>query len=191
MKEIYKDYTITVEQDTDAENPREDDNLGTMICFHSKFNLGDKHDFDPEEAYKLENKKDIIKLPLYLYDHSGITMSTTKFASSWDSGKVGFIYVTKEKIRKEYNWKHITKKRYSEIIKYLQAEVKMYNQYLIGDIYYYRIMEDYKEINVCWNFYGEENALLEAKCVIDGLIENKAMLLKHKETQLKFPFVLV
>ena len=184
MKEIYKDYTITVEQDTDAENPREDDNLGTMICFHSKFNLGDKHDFDPEEAYKLENKKDIIKLPLYLYDHSGITMSTTKFASSWDSGKVGFIYVTKEKIKKEYNWKYITKKRYSEIIRYLEAEVKMHNQYLTGDIYYYRIMEDYKEIDVCCSFYGKEHALLEAKCVIDGLIE-------HKEIQLELPFVLV
>ena len=31
MKEIYKGYTIAIEQDANAENPREEnDNLGTM-----------------------------------------------------------------------------------------------------------------------------------------------------------------
>jgi hypothetical protein len=41
-------------------------------------------------------------LPLYLYDHGGITMSTGSFGDPWDSGQVGFIYVSKEKARKEF-----------------------------------------------------------------------------------------
>lgn len=44
--------------------------------------------------------------PLYLYDHSGITMSTGSFVgraqhADWDSGQVGFIYMDKETAMKE------------------------------------------------------------------------------------------
>ena len=47
--------------------------------------------------------KDIVfYLPLYLYDHSGITMNTGGFSCSWDSGQMGWIYATKEDIQKEY-----------------------------------------------------------------------------------------
>jgi hypothetical protein len=34
---------------------------------------------------------------LYLYDHSGITISTSPFSCGWDSGQVGFIYLTRQK----------------------------------------------------------------------------------------------
>jgi len=35
-------------------------------------------------------------LPLYLYDHGGITMSTGAFSCPWDSGQVGWIYAPKK-----------------------------------------------------------------------------------------------
>jgi len=35
-------YTIRIEQDQDAESPREYDNLGTMVCWHSRYKLGDE-----------------------------------------------------------------------------------------------------------------------------------------------------
>lgn len=41
-----------------------------------------------------------VVLPLYLYDHGGITMNTGGFSDPWDSGQVGFIFVSKEKIKK-------------------------------------------------------------------------------------------
>ena len=48
----------------------------------------------------------VVILPLYLYDHSGRSMSTTPFQgraphADWDSGCVGFIYMDKEKAMKE------------------------------------------------------------------------------------------
>ena len=43
----------------------------------------------------------IIILPLYLYDHSGISMKTTPFSCQWDSGQVGWIYVEKKKCLQE------------------------------------------------------------------------------------------
>ena len=37
-------------------------------------------------------------LPLYLYDHGGITMSTNPFSCPWDDGgQVGWIYASKQK----------------------------------------------------------------------------------------------
>ena len=38
-------------------------------------------------------KSKVAILPLYLYDHSGLTMSTNDFGDRWDSGCVGFIYM--------------------------------------------------------------------------------------------------
>lgn len=36
----------------------------------------------------------VVMLPLYLYDHGGITINTTGFHCPWDSGQVGWIHTT-------------------------------------------------------------------------------------------------
>ena len=46
-------------------------------------------------------QSNVVLLPLYLYDHSGITMSTKPFSCRWDSGHVGWIYCTKERLISE------------------------------------------------------------------------------------------
>jgi hypothetical protein len=119
--------------------------------------------------------KDIISLPLYLYDHSGITMNTTGFSCRWDSGCVGFIYVTKEQVRKEYNVKRITKDIVDKVTKVLQGEVKTYDQYLTGDVYGYRISkvevcdkgcEHKEEVDSCWGYYGMESVEEDGNIVL-------------------------
>lgn len=128
--------TFSIEQSMDSESPRtEYDHLGTMVCFHRRYSLGDKHGLSLPDALKLENSKDVVSLPLYLYDHSGITISHAPFACPWDSGKVGFIYVTKENIRKEYGVKAVTKATREKVIKVLIGEIREYNSYLTGDVW--------------------------------------------------------
>ncbi|MEG0092201.1 MAG: hypothetical protein RSA20_10290, partial [Oscillospiraceae bacterium] len=40
-------YLLQVMQDDEPLNPREDyDNFGKMVCWHSRYNLGDKHDYE-------------------------------------------------------------------------------------------------------------------------------------------------
>lgn len=40
-------YLLQVMQDDEPLNPREDyDNLGKMVCWHNRYNLGDKHDYE-------------------------------------------------------------------------------------------------------------------------------------------------
>lgn len=176
-------YLIEVIQDESPESPREWDNLGKMICFHSRYNLGDKHDYRSGDYSGWdEQRKDIEKkenacviLPLYLYDHSGITMKTSPFGCNWDSGQVGWIVVSKEQVRKEYNVKRINKELIEKVTKVLEGEVETYDQYLTGEIYGYKIFkvtecdfghEHKEEVDSCWGFYGEDECMTEAEGIV-------------------------
>ena len=97
-----KKYELEIEQDNDPQNPRTEwDNVTTMICFHKRYNLGDKTDlkssqFDSwnelKEHIESEYKVLMIK-PLYMYDHSGITISTSCFNDRFDSGQIGWVFI--------------------------------------------------------------------------------------------------
>ena len=97
-------YIIKVETDDDPLNPREEyDNMGTMVCFHKRYVLGDKHEYKESdyngwgELEKAITRKEdaAVLLPIFMYDHSGITIQTRPFSCPWDSGQVGFIFVSK------------------------------------------------------------------------------------------------
>lgn len=105
-------------------------------------------------------QKYYIILPLYLMDHSGLMMNTGGFHCPWDSGQVGWIYVSKEAIRKEYNWKVITKKRKAFIEKLLNNEVKVYSDFIEGNVYGYTIYDPVTKefIDSCWGFIGDYDA---------------------------------
>ncbi len=179
----YKGYTINIYSDDTggSENdPRGWDNLGIMSCFHRRYDLGDKHNLSVEELKEIVNRKDVIALPLFLYDHSGISMSTGRnypFNDRWDSGQVGYIYVDYEIIRKEYSVKHVSKQLREKVEKILEQEVKTYNQYLTGDIYGYVIVNDRGEDkDSCWGFFGQEgikDAISECQNIIEYYIEQE------------------
>jgi hypothetical protein len=174
-----KKFELEVVQDTDPESPRTWDNLGTMVCFHKRYDLGDKtdyrtEDYDSWEELKegiIKNEGEVVILPLYLYDHSGITISTSSFDCRWDSGQVGFIFVSKYKIKKE----GIDETKVEE---YLKGEVETYDQYLTGDVWGYNVYEvstcnkghEHKElVESCYGFYGHDECESEGHSVIQHL----------------------
>jgi hypothetical protein len=174
-----KKFELEVGQDTDPESPRTWDNLGTMVCFHKRYELGDKtdyrtEDYDSWEELKegiIKNEGEVVILPLYLYDHSGITISTNSFDCRWDSGQVGFIFVSKYKIKKE----GIDETKVEE---YLKGEVETYDQYLTGDVWGYKVYEietcelghEHKnEVESCYGMYGHDECESEGKSVLQHL----------------------
>lgn len=182
---------IKIIRDEDPENPREWGNVGTMACWHRRHDLGDTNgpellraavradkgfkkawdDYDSNYFKELDDpatlvdtakKLGFIVLPLYLYDHSGLTINTTGFHCPWDSGQVGVIFVTRERVRYEYSAKRISPELRDTVRHYLKEEVKTYDHYLRGDVYGFQIVEvdeDDEEIDVldsCWGFYGAD-----------------------------------
>lgn len=186
-KQIYKGYEITINQSDYANSPREWDNLGVMITRHREYNIGEedlKKYFDEygdnAEAEAVKNIKEkynpVVMLPLYLYDHSGLNLSTGRICK-WDSSYIGFIVAPREAVLKEYNVKKITKKIIEKVTEVLNAEVEVMNQYISGDVYSY-----ITEFDSCGGIYGYDEALQLAKESIDYGIEREQ---KEKQKKLK------
>lgn len=125
------EYTLEIEKSNHAEDPREWDNLCSIVCWSSLYYLGDKHNFenpdefmqhfyldvtgkhwcdehesdDWQDVYKALQETDLVLIKaINLYDHDGITVSTSNsypYNDRWDAGIVGFIYVTKKTIFEE------------------------------------------------------------------------------------------
>jgi len=167
----------TIMYDPEPVSPREWNNLGTMVCFHKRYNLGDapgrKHGFEtPSQFMKFleENEDKILVLPLYLMDHSGLSISVddTMFrmvdSVGWDWGQVGWTYVTYEDIRKAYNVQRVTRKVLEKAKRVLIAEVEEYNKYLQGQVMGFIIQEHHhvkcwQTIDSCFGFYDIDSLL--------------------------------
>jgi len=55
----------------------------------------------------------------------------------------------------------------------LCAEVKLYDRYLTGDVYGYIIEDDDgNRIDSCWGFYGDKDAVSQAKEMAEHAAQN-------------------
>lgn len=186
--EEYKGFRITFYQDEDAESPRDWDNLGRMVCWHKRYYLGDcdrrgvcsAEDgttfADPDDFHQWwkANGRGGILISLYLYDHSGITMSAAPFSCPWDSGQVGYIYVTRERMLREYGGKIVTAKTRERARACLLGEVETYDQFLTGDVYGYVIQETGGDReDSCWGFFGIDSVREEARAIVDSLAADR------------------
>lgn len=180
-----KKYELKVVQEDSTESPRTSwDNVTTMICFHKRYDLGDEHnykssDFEGWEEMKEQICKDynvFMILPVYLYDHSGITISTSSFGCQWDSGQVGWIFI------EEKNWISMmgedmdrSDERLERII---DNDIDTYDKYLRGEVYRYEIYEvetcnlghEHKSyVEGCGGYYDEEDCESEGQSIIEHL----------------------
>jgi len=185
-KEIidYRGHKIHIIRDDDPQNPRKefDGCIGKMVCYHSKYRLGDEHNWSDEQEFldfirlAIKNNK-VVALNLYLYDHGSISISSQRFNCNRDRLNVGIIYTDLETIQQAgHDWKRWTKIRLQQAQQWLLQEVEVYDEYLVGNVYGYGITApDGKELHHCWGYYGsdhEENGILsEARHLIDYAVE--------------------
>lgn len=181
--EEYRRYKIGLYHDDDAISPRKWDNICVFHVAHCRYAFGDENHNNIESinAANMEaHRNGDIVLPLYMYDHSGITINLTPFSCKWDSGQVGFVAVPRLKMIEEFGKKIFTPKLKARALEIAKAEVKEMDQYLVGDVYGFKVFgpiqgdEDdddcREELEACWGFYGEEYAIEEAKGSIDWAI---------------------
>ena len=181
--EIYRGLKIGILPDECPIYPRDIEyftNLGHLVGFHSRYDLcdDDHKSMTIKQLQKIVNKKDVVAIPLYLYEHSGITISTTPFACPWDSGQIGWIYITYPEIHKHFSRKRVSKKLLTLVEKILRDEVQEYDNYLRGNIYgYYIIGPEGEEdtLDSCYGFSGdyehaEYGALNEARRGVDEIV---------------------
>lgn len=239
-------YALMVQPDDILVSPREvDQHFGTMVCFHPRYALGDKHEYENKDVFlkelylntvghtdqgeekydKLcdhivekfgtdygamdraidnalleEIQKQYIIMPLYLLDHSGLSMQTTSFHDSWDSGQVGWIYVSQADALKEFGVAEMTAAIRQRAEDLMRSEVAAYDCYLRGECYGFELYKNGELTNSCWGFLGpleEAKAAMadylpeECKTMIDDLKdqEHPATIiktsLKHAKLQIE------
>lgn len=171
------DYLVRTYYDNYPDNPRNWDNLGTMVCFHKRHDLGDTTDYRSQDYDAWgdlrndieENEGEVTILPLYLYDHGGITIRTSPFGCQFDSGQVGFIYVSKDKIEKE----GIDESR---VVEYLENEVETYDKFLRGECFGYKVFKikicslghkHEEEVESCFGYYDEDDCMTDGVGMVD------------------------
>lgn len=150
----------------DAANPREWDNLSTLLLhpnkscwtvekrYQSPYYEGDlivDLDIDKGDApYEhLENlikhqlrmrPSDVVAYPITKYEHGCISLSLG-YREGWDCGVVGFVFATKEKIRYAYGVKRVTKSVLEKVKNVMESELDDLSQWLNGEVYEYAIKE--------------------------------------------------
>lgn len=163
--------------------------------------------------WAVESEGATVVLGLYLYDHSGITMSASTlyrdgerveggnpFTCRWDSGMVGILYDTPEGVKRSFgkherdeeSGKYLFTGQYhtedgnppsaERIEEILYSEVKVYDDYLTGDIRGYRIEGPVCD-DSCGGFFPDhdkpyreewDHMIAEAKANIDHSIKYEA-----------------
>ena len=189
---------LTIDIDECAESPREWDNVATIVSRRGDWDISDEgwrmsaEEFaeflhkkldkkcpeikgltDIDHIVNCESAKNyIVCKPIYMYDHSGQTISLSPFGCPWDSGCRGYIFVFKDKILNDFeratedNWRDIA----DEII---QSEIDIYDYYIQGKVYGYCLEEghtiehkdlvtgaiwtstEYETVDSCCGFYGD------------------------------------
>lgn len=172
-------YRLNIMRDENPESPRDWDNIGTMVCFHGRYTLGDTPNGyrEPQDLQDYLDGFDGVALPLFLYDHSGLSISFAPYSCPWDSCRIGSIFATMETIRE--NWKGTDKEIKEKATRALQAEVMTYTEYLKGYVYGYDLLEvcdhcgnDNESVGSCWGFYGLDYCIEEARAELTAIIEH-------------------
>lgn len=173
-------------QDQDAQPPYEYcDMVGTLITWHRRYRFeeqGDQLGYERGQDW-LDAVEDDIKAGKLIYidvsmlDHSGISLYEGSSAHAqdpggWDSGQVGFFYVSKS----HWDKTHGGKWRKSIVQECLRSELKMWDQYVTGDVYGIVVTGPNGEENPddsCWGFWGIDDARSEAKSMLENAIEHE------------------
>lgn len=170
-------YTYTIENDTMTDSPRNWDNIGTIATWHRRYSMGDvQPSTEPlewaRELLKLETA--LVIMPVYMYEHGDITVSHTPFNCRWDSGQLGYMYTTLARYNQVMgtDWRRLSNKRRDTMREALISELKIYDQYLRGDVYVASIYDDNGEyIDGCGGYYDRDECEAVAVTTIARLNE--------------------
>lgn len=163
---------VKIYQDDDAEAPFQPDYIVKISCWHPRYDLGNNHDHEtPQDfrdfcaAQEAEQHDSVVKLPVYLYDHSGLTVNTTGFSCPWDSGQVGYCWILTSEAQA-----HFSTSDRDEIEVILRSTVKILDNYLTGNVYGY-VIENAKgeHLDSCWGFFGDLS--VNADIMVEAMAE--------------------
>jgi hypothetical protein len=148
--EVRNGRKITIWQDQDAMSPADwggPDDVALLVTEHSRYKFSGHKAEDVPAGW--------VAIPVYMYEHSGVTISVNPFGCRWDSGQIGNV------------WYDPTAEHGEEIAR---GVVKEWDQYLTGEVYGFTIEPEGDDPlgliseHSCGGFYGSWKDCLEEAC---------------------------
>lgn len=189
---------IAAETEPGIGDPRDADNPSLLYCWHPNYILGDeqftRNDYEAiedAETYLREQRGAVGPiLPLYLLDHSGLSLSVGSPSAAdpggWDTTHVGYICAPDERLTvccgdgDEYRtdeW----------ITGMLRTEVECYSAYLQGSVVYYTVEHDGDTVGGCGGFLIVREADMD-EVRAEARAEAEAFASDRRETQRLWAF---
>lgn len=178
--------TINIYFDEFAEQPFQNKEVEVeFFFFHKRYSLSqdqDRHGFKSSDFESWEEMEEAILrkfrpkclLPVYMYDHSGLSISTSPFGCRFDSGQVGFVFVPSDSdVDGDEKAKTIC-----------EDLVHSIDMWLSGNCWGYEIIDtDGSLLDACWSFVCPmEECLQEARDRCDQIFRNNPNKEHLKET---------
>lgn len=155
------------------------DHVTEIMHWHVRYQFPGEWLGESDEV--VEEVRDIVEgggvaFPLFMLDHSGVSISVEPYGCPWDSGQFGFAVIRGYLVTREFNGdKELAKKC-------IRGEIEEYDAYMKGEVYgyqYYRIEKceccgNTEEVDEdsCWGFYG---------CSPEEVLSNSGMDLEEWE----------
>jgi hypothetical protein len=161
--------TIKIYQDFDAENPREQENLGVILVNKNRYLNNEGPDISTlnlrltkySRYGQIQESKEWICFSLYLYSHSGERISLSPFACPWDSGQIGWYGFRKKHICNEFGKKYFTQKMRNKTTEIANYEIKTLDKYFTGDVFMFVVYEGEEDIESSYGHYYDYNQFVE------------------------------
>lgn len=183
----HKGITIELHYDelgTEICNPRDADNITFMVCWHPNHLIGDEQITNPDgrgaidrDSYGVPRnyvgtfqsmehlrryigivRRGIHVLPLYLLDHSGLSIRAGSASPAdpgeWDTTMIGFVYTTHERVTElcgEGEKYHADEWLEEQV----RQDVDIYDSFLRGEVYGYVVARGADDEESCWGFLGD------------------------------------
>lgn len=151
-------------------DPRYADNAGTMVFFHGRYDLVNESGYRKEDYNSwgelqqaiLEDNPGAIVLPVWMYEHGSVALKVGSFQGSlpqghaeFDSGQIGFIYISRETIKHEWGDGPDADEKAEA---YLRGEVAEYGAYLEGDVFGWVLKDENDDVvDSCWGYVGDRD----------------------------------
>lgn len=167
-------YTVEIERNPEPANPR-NTSLCAIWCWGSdvgdpngrdelikavvkskyfdKIPITDSFSWDDDRCLLMaaHQCKDITIIPLYLNDFKRTVLTTSPY--SQNQKQVGIAFITKE-------FASLISDNSNEVINFIRKELDVYNKYLNGEVYCYKIFdEEGKIVDFILNLYNKDQAI--------------------------------
>lgn len=156
-------YTVQVQySEYPVDSPRDWDNAWKFMFAHKRYYMPNETDlsFDDYSSWK-ELETDLKKqylhiVPVWMFDHSGLSFGIGDKPCPWDSGQVGFALLSKEDIN-NFGLEDFS---YDKLVDLLIEDLEVFGQYMNGTSYEYQILDEHGNvIDSCTGYYKLEYAM--------------------------------